>query len=109
MVNWAALRQRRALSADMLCVRQGIGGYQEDFVGKELAQIGLVEVAGILIGSVYSTWKTSKITASALGRNRLTCHCRSHRIVSLLAQPITHSHTFLACISLGAGPISSTK
>jgi hypothetical protein len=37
-------------------------------VGKEFAEIGLVAVAGILIGGVYSTWKNnSKVTAAVLG------------------------------------------
>ena len=36
-------------------------------MGKEIAQIGLVAVAGILIGGVYSTWKNgSKVTAGVL-------------------------------------------
>jgi hypothetical protein len=37
-------------------------------VGKEFAEIGLVAVAGILIGGVYSTWKNnSKIASAVLG------------------------------------------
>ncbi len=37
-------------------------------MGKEFAEIGLVAVAGILIGGVYSTWKNgSKVTAGVLG------------------------------------------
>lgn len=37
-------------------------------MGKEFAEIGLVALAGILIGGVYSTWKNnSKITAAVLG------------------------------------------
>jgi hypothetical protein len=37
-------------------------------VGKEFAQIGLVAVAGILIGGVYSMWNNDrKIGASVLG------------------------------------------
>jgi hypothetical protein len=78
-------------------------------VGKELAQIGLVVLAVILVGGVYSTWKTSKITAAVFGRNHPTRRCRSRRMVSLRTQLITHSHTFLACTSLWAGPISATK
>lgn len=36
-------------------------------MGKELAQIGLLAVAGILIGGVYSTWKNnSKVAAAVL-------------------------------------------
>jgi hypothetical protein len=36
-------------------------------VGKEFAQIGLVAVAGILIGGVYSAWKNgSKVAAGVL-------------------------------------------
>jgi hypothetical protein len=33
-------------------------------VGKELAEIGLVAVAGILIGGVYSMYKAAKLAAA---------------------------------------------
>lgn len=35
-------------------------------MGKEFAQIGLLAVAGILIGGVYSTWKNDSKTTSVV-------------------------------------------
>jgi hypothetical protein len=35
-------------------------------LSKEVALIGLLAVAGFLIGGVYTTWKTAKIMASVL-------------------------------------------
>ena len=32
-----------------------------------MALIGLLAVAGFLIGGVYTTWKTAKVMASVLG------------------------------------------
>jgi hypothetical protein len=34
---------------------------------KDWALIGLLAVAGFLIGGVYTTWKTAKIMATVLG------------------------------------------
>ena len=37
-------------------------------MGKEFAEIGLVALAGILIGGVYSTWKNdAKVASVVLG------------------------------------------
>jgi hypothetical protein len=38
-----------------------------DRVSKELALVGLLAVAGFLIGGVYTTWKTAKVMATVLG------------------------------------------
>ena len=35
-------------------------------MSKELAVIGLIAVAGFLIGGVYSTWKTARVLAIVL-------------------------------------------
>ena len=35
-------------------------------MGKEFAEIGLVALAGILIGGVYSTWKNGSKTTSGV-------------------------------------------
>ena len=35
-------------------------------MSKELAVIGLIAVAGFLIGGVYSTWKTARVVAIVL-------------------------------------------
>jgi hypothetical protein len=35
-------------------------------LSKEVALIGLLAVAGFLIGGVYTTWKTAKIMSSVL-------------------------------------------
>lgn len=35
-------------------------------MSKEVALIGLLAVAGFLIGGVYTTWKTAKLMASVL-------------------------------------------
>jgi hypothetical protein len=36
-------------------------------MSKEIAVIGLVAVAGFLLGGVYSTWKTARLLAVLLG------------------------------------------
>lgn len=36
-------------------------------MSKEVAVIGLLAVAGFLLGGVYSTWKTAKFLAVVLG------------------------------------------
>ena len=36
-------------------------------MSKEFAVIGLIAVAGFLIGGVYSTWKTARLLAIVLG------------------------------------------
>lgn len=36
-------------------------------MSKEIAVIGLVAVAGFLLGGVYSTWKTARLLALLLG------------------------------------------
>ncbi|HEV7652834.1 MAG TPA: hypothetical protein VGP26_32155 [Actinophytocola sp.] len=36
-------------------------------MSKEIAVIGLIAVAGFLIGGVYSTWKTARVLAVVLG------------------------------------------
>jgi hypothetical protein len=36
-------------------------------VSKEVVLIILIAVAGFLIGGVYTTWKTAKLTATVLG------------------------------------------
>jgi hypothetical protein len=36
-------------------------------VTKDVALIGLLAVAGFLIGGVYTTWKTAKLMATLLG------------------------------------------
>jgi hypothetical protein len=36
-------------------------------MSKEIAVIGLVAVAGFLLGGVYSTWKTARLLAVVLG------------------------------------------
>ncbi len=33
---------------------------------KDVALIGLLAVAGFLVGGVYTTWKTNKVTAGVL-------------------------------------------
>lgn len=35
-------------------------------MSKEIAVIGLIAVAGFLLGGVYSTWKTARIVAIVL-------------------------------------------
>jgi hypothetical protein len=35
-------------------------------MSKEIAVIGLIAVAGFLIGGVYSTWKTARVLAIVL-------------------------------------------
>ncbi|MGH3878908.1 MAG: hypothetical protein ACRDSK_17905 [Actinophytocola sp.] len=35
-------------------------------MSKELAVIGLIAVAGFLVGGVYSTWKTARVVAIVL-------------------------------------------
>ncbi|GLZ39401.1 hypothetical protein [Actinokineospora sp. NBRC 105648] len=35
-------------------------------MGKDVAVIGLIALAGILIGGVYTTWKTAKVMAGIL-------------------------------------------
>jgi hypothetical protein len=36
-------------------------------VTKEIAVVGLLALAGFLVGGVYSTWKTAKVLAVVLG------------------------------------------
>jgi hypothetical protein len=36
-------------------------------MSKDVAVIGLLAVAGFLLGGVYSTWKTAKVLAVILG------------------------------------------
>jgi hypothetical protein len=36
-------------------------------VSKEVVLVILIAVAGFLIGGVYTTWKTAKVTATVLG------------------------------------------
>ena len=36
-------------------------------MSKEIAVIGLIAVAGFLLGGVYSTWKTARVLAIVLG------------------------------------------
>ena len=36
-------------------------------MSKEFAVIGLIAVAGFLLGGVYSTWKTARLLAIVLG------------------------------------------
>jgi hypothetical protein len=36
-------------------------------MSKEFAVIGLIAVAGFLLGGVYSTWKTARVLAIILG------------------------------------------
>ena len=36
-------------------------------MSKELVVIGLIAVAGFLLGGVYSTWKTARLLAIVLG------------------------------------------
>jgi hypothetical protein len=36
-------------------------------MSKEIAVVGLVAVAGFLLGGVYSTWKTARLLAVVLG------------------------------------------
>jgi hypothetical protein len=36
-------------------------------VSKDIAVVGLLALAGFLAGGVYSTWKTAKVLAVALG------------------------------------------
>jgi hypothetical protein len=36
-------------------------------VSKEIVLVLLIAVAGFLIGGVYTTWKTAKVTSAVLG------------------------------------------
>jgi len=40
-------------------------------VPKEWVVVGLLALAGFLIGGVYSTWKTAKVVAAVLGAGAL--------------------------------------